>query len=255
FPAAAAGPFPVVLFAHGYDIDASAYYDYGRHLASFGYVVVWPDFPSDDPLSPNHVADMHNVIAGLDWAESSGTDGGVAALVDPSLVGISGHSLGGKLAILAAASDPRFRASITFDAVDGSTNCTPTNCPNAVDVLPLPIPTGFLGETGDGTGAYACAPLAENYDTLFQKAETPSLELTVAGAGHASFVDSLSVCGFACSFCGSRNQPQTLAISHATLVAFYERYLRGNTGYDAWLTGSLAQSAWVATQEATLTSK
>ena len=43
--AAAAGTFPLVVFAHGYDISAADYDDFTRDLAAQGFVVAAPDFP------------------------------------------------------------------------------------------------------------------------------------------------------------------------------------------------------------------
>ena len=44
-PKAAPGPFPLVVFAHGYAIDAAAYEPLLRDLAAGGFVVAAPDFP------------------------------------------------------------------------------------------------------------------------------------------------------------------------------------------------------------------
>jgi hypothetical protein len=39
------------------------------------------------------------------------------------------------------------------------------------------------------------------------------------------------------------------------MVAFFERYVRGNTSYDTWLTGPAAQAIYVDAGLATITSK
>ena len=44
-PPAAKGPFPLIVFAHGYEIDAAAYSLLLGDLASGGFVVAAPDFP------------------------------------------------------------------------------------------------------------------------------------------------------------------------------------------------------------------
>jgi predicted dienelactone hydrolase len=251
----------VVVFAPGFQIPPDQYLNYAQALAGFGYVAIIAGYPQN-LFAPNHVAAAEDLSAALDWAMASTTDSTspLFGLVSTTAAGVSGHSLGGKLAILAAAADSRFQASITLDAVDGSMDCSAQQCPNAIDALPLPIPTGFLGETLDSSGGIlgmSCAPADENYDTLYQKASSPSLEVTVLGASHMSFVSDPATCGLVCSVCQAPTAPQAqvLSLAQAYLVAFYERYLRGNTGYDTYLDGAAAQSAYVATQQATLLSK
>ena len=173
---------------------------------------------------------------------------------------MSGHSLGGKLALLAATYDPRVKASFVLDPVDGATNgCTQPQCVVVKDLMPsLDIPTGFVGETSDSTSnLQACAPASDNFQTFWAKANAPSVEITALGANHMSFLDDTSTCGLVCSFCNAATAPnaQVNAMARALMVAFYERHLRGTTAYDAFLTGAFAQARYVATNEATIASK
>ena len=257
------GPYPVIIFAHGFDLSPSQYYDYIDRAASFGYVGMTVDF-ADSLVASNYVENVADFLGGLNWLESqsNGSTGPLVGLANTQLVGSSGHSLGGKLAILAAAQDSRIKASLVFDPVDGSAMCAgPNLCPNASSVLPLNIPTGFLGETLDSTPApgftQACAPANANYTTLYPLASSPSFELTINGAGHLSFLDDISSCVLVCSFCAKPTAPtaEVLGIAETYLVAFYERYLRGDTGYDTYLTGAAANQLFVQTNEATLQSK
>jgi hypothetical protein len=147
-----------------------------------------------------------------------------------------------------------------LDPIDGGANgCSPPQCVTVADLMPgLHVPTGFLGETTDAMGGFMpCAPAADNYTTFYSKTNTPSLEVTVLGADHVSFVPDQSTCGFACSVCQPATAPQAqvLSMANAYLVAFYERYLRGDTAYDTYLTGAQAQARYVTTNQATITSK
>jgi pimeloyl-ACP methyl ester carboxylesterase len=179
--------------------------------------------------------------------------------VDASRVGITGHSLGGKLAILAAAQDARFGAVLAVDPVDDSMNCSATNCPSVATLLPsLQVPVGYLGETLDGAGGFQpCAPAAHNYAVLYGQTPAPSFAVTVNGAGHMSFLDDPSTCGFTCSFCATptADHGQVIGLTYAYEAAFFERHLRGLTGYDAALTGAQAQARYVAPGLASLQSK
>jgi dienelactone hydrolase len=252
-----AGPYPLILVSHGLALPASQYYGYVQRLASFGYVALTVDYPAS-ALTVNNTEEVEDVLAGIDWAKTNAT---VAARADTTTVGMTGHSLGGKLALLAATMDPRVKAAIVLDPVDGSVpdTCTAPICVEVGALMPsLHIPTGFLGETTDSTGnGMPCAPAAENFQTFYAKTNSPSLEVTVVGADHVSFLDDVSTCGFFCALCtpGTASNAEVNNLAHAYVAAFYERWIRGDTAYDAYLTGGQAEARYVKTGEATITSK
>lgn len=251
------GPYPVIVVGHGLSLPAAQYHGYLRQLASFGYVALTVDFAAS-VLSVDNPAEARALLAGIDWAHRSAA---LAGRADATRVGMSGHSLGGKVALLAATLDSRVKAAFALDPVDGGgpLGC---NAPRCVRVAPLlaglAIPTAFLGETLDEKGGLQpCAPAADNYLTLYAAARSPSVELTALGASHVSFVDDLAGCGLACALCqpASAANARVTAMARALMVAFYQRHLRGLTGYDAWLTGSAAQKRYVASGQLTIVSK
>lgn len=252
-----AGPYPVVVIGHGFQLPASQYYKYVEHLASFGYVALTADFQTSFFMvdNPGNAADM---LAGLDWADAS-----LGGKANADLAGMTGHSLGGKIALLAATQDPRVKASITLDPVDGGGGpgggCQPPSCVDVSALMgQLNIPTGFLGETTDAMGGFQpCAPAAENFLTFYANTNSPSFAVTINGANHMSFLDDVASCGFNCSFCNmaSLDNATVNGMARAYVVAFYERYLRGNTGYDTYLTGQKAQELYVQPGTATIQSK
>jgi chlorophyllase len=252
-----AGPYPVILVAHGFQLPPAQYNGYVKRLASFGYVALTADFPASF-FGINNVENARDLLGGLDWAT---TRAELAGKADVTRAGATGHSLGGKVAFLAATMDARIKAAITLDPVDGAMNCTPQDCPDVSDLMPtLTIPTGMLGETLDasgGLGGMSCAPLVNNYTTFYAGAKTPSLAVTVAGANHMSFLDSVATCGLTCAFCNAATAPnaQVNGLARAYVVAFYERHLRGDLAYDTYLTGAQAQARYVTTNQATIQSK
>lgn len=251
-----AGPFPIVVVAHGFQLPSSQYYGYVKRLASFGYVALTVDYPNSFTGNDNP-REAKDLVGAIDWANA---DPGLGPKIDDARAGMSGHSLGGKLALLAATYDSRVKASFVLDPVDGATGgCTQPQCVNVKDLMPsLSIPTGFVGETTDSTSnLQACAPASDNFATFYAKTNAPSLEVTALGANHMSFLDDVSTCGLVCSFCNAATAPnaQITGMSRALMVAFYERHLRGNVAYDAYLTGAQAQARYVATSQATITSK
>lgn len=252
-----AGLYPVVVMGHGFQLPPSQYYGYLDRLASFGYVAMTVDYPA--PLSGSNNPDQaKDLLAGIDWAKADAALGGK---VDDTKVATTGHSLGGKVALLAATMDPRVKASIALDPVDagGPSGCNAPACVNVASLLPgLSVPTGFLGETTDATGAFqACAPAASNFTTFYAQAKTPSLSVTVLGANHMSFLDDVSKCGFTCSLCNAATakNADVNALARAFVVAFVQRHVRGIASYDSYLTGADAVARYVTTNRATIASK
>lgn len=252
-----AGRFPLVILGHGFQLPPSQYYGYLTQLASFGYVAMTVDFPTSFTGNDNG-RQAKDILAAIDWAK---TDASLGASVDASAVGTTGHSLGGKLALLAATMDPRIKAAIALDPVDGGgpSGCSAPACVQVAPLLPtLSIPTAFLGETIDATGTFqACAPQSTNFSTFYAKAKTPSLQVTLAGANHMSFLDDVEACGLVCALCNPATAPnaQINATARAFVVAFFERHLRGNAAYETYLTGAKAQARYVATGQAVIVSK
>lgn len=256
----ASAPYPLVIILHGFQLPPAQYYGYANRLGTYGYVACTADYPAT-LFNVSHAAAAKDAAGALDWAiQSSETVGGqLAGKVDKEKVGVMGHSLGGKVSVLAASDDARFKAVLGLDPVDTvPPTCNATQCPDASQKLPLPIPTAFLGETLDATGGFqSCAPAADNFQTFYTAASSPSLEVTLVGANHMSFLDDLASCGFTCGLCKAATMPQAdaLGVARSYTVAFFERHLRGNTAYDAWLTGADAQQAFVGSGKVTLQSK
>jgi dienelactone hydrolase len=251
-------PYPLVVLLHGFLGNNAMVRAYAERLATFGYVACAVEFPSSftDSENPRQAA---VVRAAIDWLAAASDDASspLAGAIDPARIGITGHSLGGKIALLVASEDDRIGASITLDPVDagGPTGCNPPACVDVSDrMAELTIPTGFLGETIDATttGFQACAPAADNYATFYASANAPSLSVTVAGANHVSFIGMDGA-----GFCNAPEVPaaDVVELSLAFVTAFYERHLRGLAGYDAYLTGAEAQARYVDSGRATIASK
>lgn len=248
----APGPYPLVVVAHGFRLAASQYDGYARRLASFGYVALNADSPT--PLfSANHRESAQDLLGVVTWAATAAEVAGRAEVARTAMVG---HSLGGKVALLAATLDRRVVAVVGLDPVDSAPpGCAPADCPDVSErVGSLAIPTLLLGETADATGRLSCAPAADNYATFFARTPAPSLEVTVLGANHVSFLDDVAGCGLKCRFCQkSTVSDETVnALAKAYVVAFLEYHVRGIAGYATYLTGERARTRYLTTGRATL---
>ena len=105
------GPYPLVLFSHGYGSIAEVYASPLKAIAAQGYVVAGPDFLSKDFTT--HPADLSRTIDRLS------KPGALAGRVDATRIAVAGHSLGGLdvlgLAFNTCCRDPRITAALTFE--------------------------------------------------------------------------------------------------------------------------------------------
>jgi len=121
------GPYPLVVFAHGFAVTPQTYGALLARWASAGYVVVAPAIPllnGDAPGGASHADYGAPNIADLDFVvgealRRSATPGDpLAGLLDPNRVAVAGHSDGEVLAyalgLEACCRDPRVKAVIAM---------------------------------------------------------------------------------------------------------------------------------------------
>ncbi len=93
----AAGEFPLVVFAHGFNGEGSFFRSFGDRWARHGYVVALPTFPlsrhgiadADDVVNqPGDISFVVDKLGGLD------PDDPLAGHVDAETLAVGGHSLG-----------------------------------------------------------------------------------------------------------------------------------------------------------------
>lgn len=133
FPEAGSeGPFPLVIYSHGFmSTRAEAAY-LGKHLAARGYVVAAADYPlssrdaaPDRPYAMDVINQPADVSFLIDQVLQEGADqtSDLFGLVDGSRVGAAGLSLGGLTTTLAAfhpeLADPRVDAALSIAGPSG----------------------------------------------------------------------------------------------------------------------------------------
>ena len=251
-PAGRQHSLPLVVLSPGFTNSRSTLTALAEDLASHGYVVAgidhtyeshataFPDgrvttclardAPRRDRMAKVAAVRAADVCFLLDELTGAHPAWPGAGLIDPSRMGMAGHSAGGAAAIAAMLADSRIRAGIDMD---GST------------AAPIPDeglvrPFLFLGKQSNYTpgGGSAVTTLR---DRRFRKGAVITWErdwelltgwkrwLVVAGAVHASFTDlalladQTGIIDTGAGLSGARS----LDITRAYVRAFFDQHLRG----------------------------
>jgi len=171
---AGTGPFPLVVFVHGYDVGPLAYRRFCSNLASDGYVVAAPSFPLEDPaqgfpLDETHLvdeaADVAFVITSLEQDPST--------RVDRSRVAVVGHSDGADVALLVGYGP---------GTVDRQVGAVVASAPDRMSVSPVAshVPLLLVQGTADSVVPYSSS------QTVYSQIDTPVFYLSLVGADHAT---------------------------------------------------------------------
>jgi pimeloyl-ACP methyl ester carboxylesterase len=214
-PTGLPGPLPLVVFAHGWNVNPMTYEPLLDAWAAAGYLVAAPTFPDSantlpgSPVSnyPEQARDVSFVITSL--------LGGRAGPVEAARIAVAGHSDGGTdvalLALNPSYADPRVRAYLSLSGE---------------------IPSGVPGPWGTPTSAALLVAVGtrDKYGLLprsrqvFEAAVAPKVLLTVAGGDHMGIYVGAS--------------PEAMAVRHAT-VRFLDVALRAQGVTSANLSSAL----------------
>lgn len=215
-PVGAAGPLPVVVFAHGWNSNPMIYEPLLDAWAAAGYLVAAPTFPdSANTLPGTPVSNYPEQARDISFVITSLLAGG-AGPVDPTRIAVAGHSDGGTdvalLALNPGYADPRVRAYLSLSPE------IPTGVAGSWDA-----PTTGALLVGVGTrDEYGLLPRSTQvFDTARVAAK---VLLTVAGGDHLGiFVDS---------------SPEAMAVRDET-VRFLNAALNGQGATSAALASAL----------------
>jgi dienelactone hydrolase len=213
-PARAAGPFPLIVFGHGFNITPAPYAGLLQSWARAGYVVAAPTFPLSNANAPggpnesdlvNQPADMSFVISRM-LAASAAPRGVLASMLAPHHVAVSGQSDGGSTALATA-----YNTNYLDRRVGAAMILSGAEIPG-VSGYDFPPPRPPLLAT-QGTADTSNAP-ASTY-RYFHIASRPKFLLSLLGAPHLGPY--------------TNEQPQ-LGIVERETVAFLDRYLKHQKG-------------------------
>jgi fermentation-respiration switch protein FrsA (DUF1100 family) len=207
--ASTGGPYPLVVFGHGFAVTPRTYAHLLQSFARAGYIVAAPEFPLASANAPggpdesdliNQPSDMSFVISRVLAAGSA--NGALAGLVDSAHVAVAGQSDGGVTA-LAVAYSRRFRDRRVSAALimSGAEMSGVGGFRFGAGAPPLLAIQGTSDTTNEPRFTYA----------FFGAARQPKYLLRLLGAGHLPPY--------------TREQPQ-LAIVERVSVAFLDGYLK-----------------------------
>ena len=223
------GPYPVLLFSHG----SCGYPQQSVFLmpliAARGYVVIAPPHPGNTIFQfPNcgtpqaQVASFQerpqDMIFALDQMLAANADSGsdFFGALDPSRIGMSGHSFGGLTTFLVTNLDPRIKVAVPMAPA------TPGG-PNGVLHVPSLLMLGNIDSVVNNTTAR----------TAYGNSDTPKYKVEIEHAGHFAFSD-------ACFPSPDCNPPTTLTQDEAHVqvlrwvIPFLEWKLKGDETFAAF---------------------
>ncbi len=131
-PQTESGPFPLIVFGHGFEKLPSTYANLLNAWARAGYVVAAPIFPAENQNAPggaeeddlvHQPGDMKFVIAEMEAASQS-AQGPFSGLISGEEVAVAGHSDGGDTALAAAYDeyeglrDPAVKAAVVLSGAE-----------------------------------------------------------------------------------------------------------------------------------------
>ena len=168
------GYYPVIGFGHGFFMQTGYYLSLFSHLATHGYVVIAPQFPDTqhDELARdllfcvNYIKSQNNVPLSRYYG-----------LIDTSVTGLSGHSMGGGASLLTASRDTSVKVVAPLAAAE-------TN-PSTIAVMSLIKGVVYL-ISGQNDGI---TPVNSTQSVMFSNALPIKALPIIKGGNHTKFMD------------------------------------------------------------------
>ncbi len=232
-------PYATLVFARGFLSSSGNYAGNGHHLASWGYIVLVADFPSEDIEA--RADDVQYLLSYLE-AENTEPTSIFYNRIDTSRFGVLGHSLGGLTTLMVAARDPRVQVAVALDPVNPPEQMN-TPWDYAAEAPQISAPLAVIGAPSQGCNSSA------NYNSMYPVVGSDHKTLWVLdGGNHCDFVDfppSLvrTACYTLCALLGGgQYSAERVQLARRYTTAWLNYYLRGQTEYFSYLYGADAEA-------------
>jgi predicted dienelactone hydrolase len=238
---ASGGPYPLVLFSHGSCGTPVQSKFLTPLLASWGFVVVAPPHPGNTiaefPTCSTPAAQVNSflerpqdVVFVLNQVLAANLDAGspLFGSIDPSRIGMSGHSFGGLTTYLVTGIEPRITAAVAM-------------APATLAASTLPVPSlTMLG----ATDAVISNPSAR---AAYDRSVTPKWLVEIEHAGHFAFSD-FCLAASGCGVAGTLTTAEANAAALRYVLPFLKVYVEGDPAW-APLLEAPAQPGFVYVSE------
>lgn len=252
-PVASGGPFPVILYSHGWTGFREVNTDQVENLVSHGYVVICPDhtygalvtiFPDGRvvPYKPSAIPDIDKVgEAKYNAAVQRLVDSFVGDLkylldqtarwnngedpspfkgkLDLTRIGVFGHSTGGGATVELCATDPRIKAGLGMDI---------WAVPVSDDLLEKPKTLPFLMMN---SAVWSTDKNTARQERFWESLKGPAYRMRIAGTRHNDFtlMPLASPLAPAMGLKGPLAGTRVVHIVDTYLLDFFDEYLRDKT--------------------------
>ena len=232
---------PVVIINTGWNQPRLSYDGFATQFAQWGYVCVTKHVAAPgltgigDARVDDHV--VQNIVL-LDWLEAQNADpeSFLYGMMDTNNAAVVGHSLGAGIAIETVVVEDRFKVGVSLDGNYPGPEFDPR------DALPYEDAAILFFYATEGrwcSGQRFAAP------RLFEFTSVPAIEVSIVGAGHLDFMDSIiGLTHFGPFVCpgGAQDGQVVRDLAAKYLIAWCNVWLKGDTSFEEIYTGAPADA-------------
>ena len=183
YPTESPGPYPAVVFAHGFVMAPDDYEGLAEALVQAGYVFV--SIGTEQGFAPSHEAYGQDLAFVAEEISGNAVGGALDGAFD-GRIAIGGHSMGGGASWLSAESNPQVDAYFVFAPAE-------TN-PSAISAGALiEVPALVVSGADD-----AVTPPATQHEPIFEAAGNSPCRafVSIPDGGHCGYADPGTLCDF-----------------------------------------------------------
>lgn len=218
-------PYHIIGFGHGFAMQTSYYISLFKHLASYGYVVIAPQFPdtqhgelaNDLLYCVNYIKQQNNVLGSRFYR-----------LIDTTQSGLFGHSMGGGASLLAASRDSTVKVAAPLAAAE-------TN-PSAIAAMNLIKGVVYL-MSGQNDGI---TPVNTNQLPMYNNANPIKALPIIKGGNHTRFMD-VSIWDWTDPN-GNISRAEQLRLTRRYLTSIFNLFLKQDTAYFKFALGNVIKN-------------